>query len=80
MIFSLRDPAVARALEGVPQLWLEGLDEPDARALLSRVCRARSTTASATGSSAKPLAIRWRAWSVAADEPIRASRGLRATG
>ena len=35
MIFSLREPTTTRALDGLPQLLLEGLDEPDARALLS---------------------------------------------
>ncbi len=35
MMFSLREPATTRALDGLPQLSLEGLDEPDARALLS---------------------------------------------
>jgi DNA-binding CsgD family transcriptional regulator len=35
MIFSLREPTTTRALDGLPQLTLEGLDEPDARALLS---------------------------------------------
>jgi DNA-binding CsgD family transcriptional regulator len=41
MIFSLREPAVTRALDGLPQLSLEGLDEPDARALLSRAVPGR---------------------------------------
>ena len=36
MIFSLREPAVTRALDGLPKLSVEGLDESDARALLSR--------------------------------------------
>ena len=35
MMFSLREPATTRALDGLPQLALEGLEEPDARALLS---------------------------------------------
>ena len=35
MIFSLREPTTTRALDGLPQLSLQGLDEPDARALLS---------------------------------------------
>jgi DNA-binding CsgD family transcriptional regulator len=35
MIFSLREPATTRALDGLPHLSLEGLSEPDARALLS---------------------------------------------
>src|SRR3954471_4752238 len=33
IVFSLREPASAAALDGLPQLSLEGLDEPDARAL-----------------------------------------------
>ena len=41
MIFSLRDPITTRALDGLPQLSLEGLDEPDARALLSRAVPGR---------------------------------------
>ena len=36
MIFSLRASATTRALDGLPQLLVEGLDESDARALLSR--------------------------------------------
>jgi DNA-binding CsgD family transcriptional regulator len=36
MIFSLREPITTRALDGLPQLAIQGLDEPDARALLSR--------------------------------------------
>jgi DNA-binding CsgD family transcriptional regulator len=35
MVFSLREPTTIRALDGLPQLSLEGLDEPDSRALLS---------------------------------------------
>jgi DNA-binding CsgD family transcriptional regulator len=35
MIFALRKPTTTRALDGLPQLSLEGLDDPDARALLS---------------------------------------------
>jgi DNA-binding CsgD family transcriptional regulator len=41
MIFSLREPTTTRALEGLPQLSLKGLDEPDARALLSRAVPGR---------------------------------------
>ncbi len=41
MIFSLREPTTTRALDGLPQLSLEGLDEPDARALLSRAVPGR---------------------------------------
>jgi tetratricopeptide (TPR) repeat protein len=36
MIFSLREPATLRALDGLAQLSIEGLEESDARALLSR--------------------------------------------
>jgi DNA-binding CsgD family transcriptional regulator len=36
MIFALREPATTRALDGLPQLSVEGLEESDARALLSR--------------------------------------------
>jgi DNA-binding CsgD family transcriptional regulator len=36
IIFSVREPTTTHALDGLPQLSLEGLDEPDARALLSR--------------------------------------------
>ena len=36
MIFSLREPITTRALDALPQLAVQGLDEPDARALLSR--------------------------------------------
>jgi len=35
MIFAIREPITRRALDGLPQLVIEGLDEPDARALLS---------------------------------------------
>ena len=41
MMFSLREPATTRALDGLPQLSLDGLDEPDARALLSRAAPGR---------------------------------------
>jgi DNA-binding CsgD family transcriptional regulator len=41
MIFSLREPTTTRALDGLPHLSLEGLDEPDARALLSRAAPGR---------------------------------------
>jgi DNA-binding CsgD family transcriptional regulator len=36
MMFALREPTTNRALDGLPQLSLEGLDAPDARTLLSR--------------------------------------------
>jgi DNA-binding CsgD family transcriptional regulator len=35
MVFALREPATTGALERLPQVVLEGLDEPDARALLA---------------------------------------------
>ena len=41
MIFALREPAATRALDGLPQLSVDGLDEPDARALLSRAVPGR---------------------------------------
>ena len=41
MVFSLREPTSTRALDGLPQLSLEGLDEADARALLSRAVPGR---------------------------------------
>jgi DNA-binding CsgD family transcriptional regulator len=41
MMFSLREPATTPALDGLPQLSLEGLDEADARALLSRAVPGR---------------------------------------
>jgi DNA-binding CsgD family transcriptional regulator len=41
MIFSLREPVSTQALNGLPQMSLEGLDEAAARALLSRVVPGR---------------------------------------
>src|SRR5512133_3666965 len=41
MIFALREPITTVALDGLPQLSLDGLDEPDARALLTRVVPGR---------------------------------------
>jgi DNA-binding CsgD family transcriptional regulator len=41
MIFSLREPTTTRAFDGLPQLSPGGLDEPDARALLSRAVPGR---------------------------------------
>src|SRR3954454_22847599 len=41
MLFSLREPTTTRALDGLPELSLEGLDEPDARALLSNAAPGR---------------------------------------
>ena len=41
MVFSLRDPTTSWALDGLPELWLEGLEEPDARALLSKAVPGR---------------------------------------
>jgi DNA-binding CsgD family transcriptional regulator len=41
MMVSLREPVTTRAFDGLPQLSLEGLDELDARALLSRAVPGR---------------------------------------
>jgi DNA-binding CsgD family transcriptional regulator len=41
IIFSLREPSSTRALDGLQQLSLEGLDEADARALLSKAVPGR---------------------------------------
>jgi DNA-binding CsgD family transcriptional regulator len=41
MIFAVREPVTTRALDGLPQLFLEGLDEPAARTLLSRAVPGR---------------------------------------
>ena len=41
MIFSLREPTTSGALDGLAQLTLDGLDESDARALLTRVVPGR---------------------------------------
>src|SRR3954453_10006870 len=41
MVFSLREPVTTRGLDGLPELRLQGLDEPDARALLSRAVPGR---------------------------------------
>ena len=41
MVFSLREPTTTRALDGLPQLSLVGLDEADASALLSRAVPGR---------------------------------------
>jgi DNA-binding CsgD family transcriptional regulator len=61
LVFSLREPITTRALDGLPQLSLGGLDEPDARALLSRAVpgrlddRVRDRIIAETG--ANPLAL-----------------------
>ena len=61
MMFSVREPVTTRALDGVPQLLVEGLQEHDARALLSRVVpgplddRVRDRIIAETG--ANPLAL-----------------------
>jgi DNA-binding CsgD family transcriptional regulator len=61
MIFSLREPTASGALDGLPQLTLDGLDEPDARALLSRAVpgrlddRVRDRIVAETGGN--PLAL-----------------------
>ena len=41
MMFSLREPITSGGLDGLPQLSLAGLDEPDARALLARAVPGR---------------------------------------
>jgi DNA-binding CsgD family transcriptional regulator len=41
MVFSLREPVTTRGFDNLPQLSLEGLQEPDARALLSRAVPGR---------------------------------------
>ncbi|MBV9683195.1 MAG: ATP-binding protein, partial [Solirubrobacterales bacterium] len=41
MVFSLREPSTTGALDDLPQLSLQGLDEHDARALLSRAVPGR---------------------------------------
>ncbi|ADJ47394.1 LuxR family transcriptional regulator fused with ATPase domain [Amycolatopsis mediterranei S699] len=41
MIFALREPSATHVLDDLPQLPLEGLEEPDARALLARVVPGR---------------------------------------
>ena len=61
MIFALREPTTARTLDSLPQLSLKGLDEPDARALLSRAVpgplddRVRDRIVAETGGN--PLAL-----------------------
>ena len=61
MIFSLREPITMRSLEGLSQLPIKGLDEPDARALLSRAVpgplddRVRKRIIAETGGN--PLAL-----------------------
>jgi hypothetical protein len=61
MVFALREPVTTRALDGLPQLSLEGLDEPDARALLSSAVpgrlddRVRDRIVAETGGN--PLAL-----------------------
>ena len=41
MVFAVREPVTMRALDGLASLSLEGLDEPDARALLARAVPGR---------------------------------------
>jgi len=41
MVFAVREPITTQALDDLPQLPLAGLDEPDARALLSRAVPGR---------------------------------------
>ena len=60
MIFALREPTTARTLDSLPQLSLKGPMSP-MRALCCREpCRVRWTTGSATESSPRPGATRWR--------------------
>ena len=64
MVFAVREPSEERQLVGLPELALGGLPEEDARALLAvGRSRADSTSAFATGSSRKRVAIRSRFWS-----------------
>ena len=63
MMFSLREPTTTRALDGLPQLSLEGLDEPDARALLSRAVPGRLDDRVRDRIIAETGAIRWHWWS-----------------
>jgi hypothetical protein len=60
MVFSLREPTSIRALDGLPQLSLEGLDEADARALLSRAVPGRLDDRVRDRTSRRLVAIRWR--------------------
>jgi DNA-binding CsgD family transcriptional regulator len=61
MVFALREPATTRALDGLPEFSLKGLDERDARALLSSAVpgrlddRVRDRIIAETG--ANPLAL-----------------------
>jgi DNA-binding CsgD family transcriptional regulator len=61
MVFALREPLTTRGLDGLPQLSLQGLADPDARALLSRAVpgplddRVRDRIAAETGGN--PLAL-----------------------
>jgi DNA-binding CsgD family transcriptional regulator len=61
IVFALREPVTTRGLEGLPELPLHGLDEPDARALLSRAVpgrlddRVRDRIVAETGGN--PLAL-----------------------
>ena len=81
MIFSLREPTTTRALDGLPQLSLDGLDEPDARDLLSRAVpgrlddRVRDRIIVETRGN--PLALIELSQRMS---PVRASRGLCPTG
>jgi hypothetical protein len=60
MMFSLREPTTARTLDGLPQMWLEGLDEPDARALLSSAAPGRVDDRVGDRIIAESGGARWR--------------------
>ena len=64
MIFALREPITTRALDGLPRaVARRPRGAGCARSAVDAPCRAGSTTGSATGSSPRPGAIRWRWWS-----------------
>jgi hypothetical protein len=61
LIFAAR--RAGEELAGLPELLVEGLGEDDARALLDSVLTAPWTLGSATRSSSRRAATRWRCWS-----------------
>ena len=61
LVFAARAPA--EELTGLPQLVIEGLTGPDARALLDMVLTGPVDTRCARRSSRRPEATRWRCWS-----------------